>query len=92
MQESEMRIIEEKKNKELQTVYDKAFNEGIFYEREKSNQRIEKMQKDFNTKNRWLESDLKKKFNKSIDDLKEDLPIWAYLMPRKLLDKLKVKN
>ena len=54
----------ENRREELQ----KKYNEGIFYERKKSNER----------------------FNKRIDDLKKDLPLWAYLMPKKLLDKLKV--
>ena len=62
--ENEKKQMAENRREELQ----KKYNEGIFYERKKSNER----------------------FNKRIDDFKKDLPLWAYLMPKKLLDKLKV--
>ena len=62
--ENQRKKMAENRREELQ----KEFNNGIFYEREKSNER----------------------FNKRIDDLKKNIPLWAYLMPKKLLDKLKV--
>lgn len=62
--ENQRKKMAENRREELQ----KEYNNGIFYEREKSNER----------------------FNKRIDDLKKNIPLWAYLMPKKLLDKLKV--
>jgi len=64
--EAEKKYMAESHNKE----YDKAFNQGVFFEKERAN----------------------KHFNKRIDELKNNLPLWAFLMPRKLLEKLKIKK